>query len=93
MRGEITRSIDLEHTFWLDQEGRVCAPDHLYESQIDKCCPEHKYKHACDCAEGLIENMLADMDDVGCSLGRSCYGCLKVRGWRTLWASARKSAR
>jgi hypothetical protein len=35
------------------------------------CCPEHRYKHSCECpVAGEVPNLLVDTDDVGCNLGK-----------------------
>ena len=70
MRGEILRTLDLEHLFQLDQEGAYCRDGYLYESNIFQCCPEIKYRHACECAEDEVPELLVDVDDVGCAVGK-----------------------
>ena len=40
----------MEHVVELDQEGRVCSADHLFDSQIGQCCPEHKVRYNRDSA-------------------------------------------
>ena len=39
------------------------------------CC---LHKHACECAEDEVPDLLVDVDDVGCTLGKSCAGCSKM---------------
>jgi hypothetical protein len=38
----VTRSLDLDHLFSLDQAGAKCADGYLYNGQIAHCCPAHK---------------------------------------------------
>ena len=72
MQGTVLRSLDLENIFVLDQSGAICAPGYLFESTISHCCPEWKYKHTCECP-GQQANLLVDIDDKGCTLGKSCH--------------------
>ena len=38
--------------------------------------------HACECAEDEVPELLVDADDAGCTLGKSCAGCTKMKHGR-----------
>jgi hypothetical protein len=42
------------------------------------CLVAEQYKHACECAEDEVPDLLVDVDDAGCTLGKSCAGCSKM---------------
>lgn len=37
-----------------------------------------QYKRACECAQDEVPDMLVDVDDAGCTLGKTCAGCSKM---------------
>lgn len=42
------------------------------------CVATEQYKQACECAEDEVPDLLVDVDDAGCTLGKSCGGCSKM---------------
>ena len=75
MQGEILRTVDTEHLFQMDQDGAYCREGYEYEGNLMACCPKVRYKHACDCPAGETASLFVDLDDAGCTLGRSCGAC------------------